>query len=77
MLRAMYAAKARRSSPKALSPRAVSGDLCGRARLGLFVDLTIEIAELEWENSRAQFYGELLPPASAREDENSLLNLPQ
>jgi VWFA-related protein len=43
---------------------------------GPAVDLTIEIAELEWENSRAQFYGELVPPASAREGENSLINLP-
>jgi hypothetical protein len=43
---------------------------------GPAIDLTIEIAELEWENSRAQFYGELLPSASAREGENSLLNLP-
>jgi len=43
---------------------------------GPAIDLTIEIAELEWENSRAQFYGELVPPASAREGENSLINLP-
>jgi hypothetical protein len=43
---------------------------------GPAVDLTIEIAELEWENSRAQFYGELLPPASARDRENASLSLP-
>jgi VWFA-related protein len=40
------------------------------------VDLTIEIAELEWENSRAQFYGELLPSASSRDRENASLSLP-
>ena len=39
-------------------------------------DLTVEIAELEWEDSSAQFYGELLPPASGQDGENSPLNLP-
>ena len=28
-------------------------------------DLTIELAELEWENTSAEFYGELLTPSSA------------
>jgi VWFA-related protein len=40
------------------------------------IELTIEIADLEWENSSAQFYGELLSSGSGRDNENSLLNLP-
>jgi len=40
------------------------------------VNLTIEIAELEWENWRAQFYGEFLSSASARDGDSSLINLP-
>jgi hypothetical protein len=38
--------------------------------------LTIEIAELEWENWRAQFYGEFLSSASGRDGDSSLINLP-
>jgi hypothetical protein len=40
------------------------------------IDLTIELAELEWENSMAEFYGELLQSGSGRGGENTLLNLP-
>ncbi len=40
------------------------------------MDLTIELAELEWENSMAEFYGELLQSGSGRGGENTLLNLP-
>src|ERR1039458_1401524 len=36
-------------------------------------DLTIELAELEWENTSAEFYGELLPK-SAGQMENLSLN---
>ena len=38
-------------------------------------DLTIELAELEWENTSAEFYGELLPKGSGRVEDSSL-NIP-
>ena len=57
----------------------VTGRVRGLERLrapGPVIELTIEIAELEWENSSAQFYGELLPSGSGRDGQNLLLNLP-
>jgi hypothetical protein len=38
-------------------------------------DLTIELADLEWENTIAEFYGEFLP-ADSGPVEDSMLNLP-
>ena len=40
------------------------------------VYLTIELAELDWGNSTAEFYGELLPSGSGHGGENLLVNLP-
>ena len=56
-----------------------TGRVRGLERLrspGPVVELTIELAELQWENSIAEFYGQLLPSGGVRGGENSLLNLP-
>jgi hypothetical protein len=56
----------------------VTGRIRGVERLrspGPAIDVTVELAELESENWRAQFYGELLPKVS-KGAEDSSLNIP-
>jgi len=52
----------------------VTGRIRGLERLRspeTAIDLTIEIAELEWESTSAEFYGELLPKGSGRAEDSS------
>ncbi len=67
-----------RRKAKILIPKGavVRGRIRGLERLHspeTALDLTIELAELEWENTSAEFYGELLPK-SAEQVENLSLN---
>jgi hypothetical protein len=63
-----------RQKAKTIIPKGaiVTGRIRGLERLRTpepAIDLTIELAELSWENTRAEFYGELLPkpPEQARD----------
>lgn len=80
LLRGHVTSDVRRKGKTIIPKGAVAtGRVRGVERLrapGPVIELTIEIAELEWDNSSAQFYGELLPSGSGRDRENSLLNLP-
>ena len=80
LLRGHLTSDVRRKGKTIIPKGAIAtGRVRGLERLhapGPVIELTIEIADLEWENSGAQFYGELLSSGSGRDNENSLLNLP-
>lgn len=71
LLRGRVVRDVRRKGKTIIIPKGaiVTGRIRGldRLRSERAFDLTIELAELEWDNTSAQFYGELLPRDSERE----------